>query len=104
MKTKEDWKNITKEELYQLALVENTPDGIIADMYGITKNMVTYKRHKFDLRITPSCEAYRRRNREQALKAMNIIPDSSKLKEACIRSLNNYFDELDRQYSQEGVV
>lgn len=99
MKTKEDWKNITEAELYDLALMQNIPDNIIADMYGITKNMVTYKRHKFGLKLTRSSKVYRKFCREKALQALSIIPDSHECKDKWIRDINSYYDDMEKCYT-----
>lgn len=43
------WGSITKEELKQLYFDDDLCDNQIADIFGITKGKVTYKRKKFDI-------------------------------------------------------
>lgn len=45
-----DWKTISKEQLYQLAMIDELIDSQIADLYGVTNSQVKSKRYKFDLK------------------------------------------------------
>ena len=56
MKRKENgekfnWEDIDYETLYQLALVENKADFLIADLFDTSKEKVRYKRYKWDMKI-----------------------------------------------------
>lgn len=46
----EKWKDITEETLRDLYYDRNLSDSSIAELYGVTRGQVRYKRHKF--RIT----------------------------------------------------
>lgn len=43
-----EWEKITKEELEEL--FKNTPDSMIAELYGVSKSQVKYKRNKWDIK------------------------------------------------------
>ncbi len=43
------WENISKAQLASLFFAENISDYLIADLYNIKKNQVTYKRKKLDI-------------------------------------------------------
>ena len=59
-KTPEDWKKITKKELYDLTFKQIMPDSVIAEMYGVSKNAVTYKRRvKFGMKVSVDNDAFR---------------------------------------------
>lgn len=45
-----EWDNITKEQLKEL-FKENCSDTMIAELYGVTKSKVQYKRTKWDITI-----------------------------------------------------
>lgn len=45
-----DWKTISKEQLYQLAMVEELIDSQIEDLYDVTNSQVKSKRYKFGLK------------------------------------------------------
>lgn len=45
----EKWEDVTEETLRRLSYVENMADSQIADLYGVTKGQVAYKRSKFGL-------------------------------------------------------
>ena len=44
-----DWNNISKDQLMKLFFEENISDRLIADLYGVTKGKVTYKRNKVEV-------------------------------------------------------
>lgn len=75
-KTPEDWKNITKRELFELSFKQNTPDSIIADMYGVSKGAVTYKRRvKFGMALTPDSDAFRQSCKERIIEEVQKRAD-----------------------------
>lgn len=43
-----EWNDITKEELEEL--FEKNSDNMIADLYGVSKSQVKYKREKWDIK------------------------------------------------------
>lgn len=47
---KVEWDHITKEQLKEL-FKENCSDAMIAELYGVTKSKVQYKRTKWDIKI-----------------------------------------------------
>ena len=46
---KKVWENITKEELWELCVEKGQPDSMIAQIYGVTKGQVAYKRKKMGI-------------------------------------------------------
>lgn len=55
-----DWSKITKEDMIFLTYEQCVPDSIIAKMYGVTKNQVTYKRtKKFGIKLGTGEEWYK---------------------------------------------
>lgn len=46
-----DWNTITKDQLANLFIVENIPNSLIAELYGVSQNKVKYKRDKLDIKI-----------------------------------------------------
>lgn len=44
-----DWNNISKDQLRHLFFLDNIPDSLIAKLYDVTKNKVTYKRKKLGI-------------------------------------------------------
>lgn len=44
-----EWNNITKEELEEL--FEKNTDNMIANLYGVSKSQVKYKREKWDIKL-----------------------------------------------------
>lgn len=45
------WKDITKKDLGYLYYEQNMSDPAIAELYGVTKNQVRYKRNKYGISI-----------------------------------------------------
>lgn len=46
-----DWDNISGDQLSKLFFVENIPNSLIAELYGVSSNKVRYKREKLDIKI-----------------------------------------------------
>ena len=66
-----NWKDVTKEDLFELAFRQNLPDCVIADMYGVKKSSVAYKRAvKFGLKRGIDSYAFRRYCKELMLKEL----------------------------------
>lgn len=47
----EKWKDISQETLKDLYYEQNLSDRSIAELFGVAKNQVRYKRNKFDISI-----------------------------------------------------
>lgn len=45
----EKWENITKDELWELCVEKGYVDSMIAQIYGVTKGQVAYKRKKMGI-------------------------------------------------------
>ena len=97
-KTPEDWKKITKKELYDLTFKQIMPDSVIAKMYGVSKNAVTYKRRvKFGMKVSVDSDAFRQSCRERSLEELGKIKGISKKNKELVRSviLKQYEDVVD---------
>ncbi|MDQ0363315.1 hypothetical protein [Breznakia pachnodae] len=47
-----EWDNINPDQLFYLAVELNIPDSVLAMMFDVTKNQVTYKRRvKYNIKI-----------------------------------------------------
>ena len=69
--TKDRWDKVTKKDLYELAFKQGLSDAIIAEMYGVPKSAVTYKRSvKFNLKFGNNSEAMRRSIRDTVLEEL----------------------------------
>lgn len=42
-------EDLTRDILFELAVIENIPDSLVGDIYNLTKNQVRYLRTKYDL-------------------------------------------------------
>ena len=73
-------------------------DSMIAEMYGVSKNAVTYKRRvKFDLKVSIDSDAFRQSCRDQALEELEKVKGISKKNKELVRSmiLKRYEDVVD---------
>ena len=95
-KTPEDWKKITKKELYDLTFKQIMSDSMIAEMYGVSKSAVTYKRRvKFDLKVSIDSNAFRQSCRDQALEELEKVKGASKeTKELAKKAILNYYKDV----------
>lgn len=97
-KTPEDWKKITKKELYDLTFKQIMPDSVIAEMYGVSKNAVTYKRRvKFGMKVSVDSDAFRQSCKERILEELEAAKGISKKNKELVRSviLKQYEDVVD---------
>ena len=46
---RKQWKDVTRDDLFELTYNQKLPDCSIARMFNVKKSAVTYKRHKFDI-------------------------------------------------------
>ena len=68
---KDRWNRVTKKDLYELVFKQGLSDAIIAEMYGVPKSAVTYKRSvKFNLKFRNNSEAMRRSIRDVVLEEL----------------------------------
>ena len=97
-KTPEDWKKITKNELYDLTFKQIMPDSMIAEMYDVTKSVVTYKRRvKFGMKVSIDSDAFRQSCREQMLEELEKAKGMSKKDKELVRGMiiARYSDVVD---------
>ena len=96
IKTPEDWKKITKKELYELTFKQNLPDSIIADMYGVSQSAVTYKRRvKFGLKVTIDSDAFRQSCKESVIEYIKEAKGiSAEYKELALKAVRSYYKDL----------
>jgi len=75
----EKWENITKAELESLFCEQNNTDSAIAELYGVKKGQVTYKRSKLGVSMKEwNYEQFSSRN-GKAYKATNEYSKASLL-------------------------
>ena len=90
-----EWEKITAEELFDLAFRKNMIDVEIAEMYGVTKEQVSYKRNKFNLKRVYASVAMRRRLFESGIEALAVACDiSEEYRHKYADLTNEYFQKL----------
>lgn len=93
-KTPQDWKNITKRELYELAFIQGMFDDDIADMYGVKRSAVAYKRRKFNLLHGIHEDAFRMAVRDMGIKMLNEANMSDDARKIAIQAVKSYYKDL----------
>ena len=94
VKTPQDWKNITKKELYELAFMQEMFDNDIAEMYGVKRSAVAYKRRKFNLLHGIHEDAFRMACRDKSMQMINEANISDEARKTAIQALKNYYKDL----------
>lgn len=93
-KTPQDWKNITKKELYELAFMQEMFDNEIAEMYGVKRSAVVYKRRKFNLLHGIHEAAFRMACRDKSMQIIKEVNISEKARKIAMHALKNYYKDL----------
>lgn len=89
-----DWKSITKEDLFDLVFRKSTPDSVIASMYRVTKNQVSYKRNKMNLKVYPGSDGFQRLCAEQAIEALVMhCGMSDKYKQRLLNVIKEFYNK-----------
>ena len=94
VKTPQDWKNITKKELYELAFMQEMFDNDIAEMYGVKRSAVVYKRRKFNLLHGIHEDAFRMACRDKSMQMINEANISDEARKTAMQALKNYYKDL----------
>lgn len=94
VKTPQDWKNITKKELYELSFMQEMFDDAIAEMYGVKRSAVAYKRKKFNLLHGIHEDAFRMACRDKTIQMLNEVDMSDDAKKLSIQAIKNYYKDL----------
>ena len=94
VKTPQDWKNITKKELYELSFMQEMLDNDIAEMYGVKRSAVAYKRRKFNLLYGRNEDAFRKACRDKNMQMINEANISDEARKTAMQALKNYYKDL----------